>query len=84
MWDELKPFLSTIADVIMVIIGKLWVALKWIGVLLGSIAVWFWHKLVLFFLILSDLIVNHYDALLVVAPVLIVGFLIVNKLQKKK
>ncbi|MEN8134502.1 MAG: hypothetical protein ABFS18_03065 [Thermodesulfobacteriota bacterium] len=83
MWNELKEFLSDFVDVVGDIARMLWPVLKWIGIFVAAVAVWLWNAMVMYFLITSDLIVNHYYALLTIFPILTIGFLVTNKLQTK-
>ena len=84
MWSDLKAFLSEIADIITVVVVKFWVLLKWLVFVLTAVAVRLWNMLVVFILVSADLVTSHYLALLVNVPVFFVGFLLTNKLQKKK
>ncbi|MCK4839128.1 MAG: hypothetical protein KAS94_10005 [Desulfobulbaceae bacterium] len=83
MWNELKAFLSDFADVLVDMARMLWPVLKWIVIFLAAVAVWLWNAMVMYFLITSDLIVNHYYALLIIFPILTIGFLVTNKLQTR-
>jgi hypothetical protein len=84
MWSDLKSFLSDIADIIFVVFVKFWVIFKWLVIFLTAVAVRLGDMLVVFFLVSADLVSNHYIALLTTVPILFVGFLATNKLQKKK
>jgi hypothetical protein len=72
------------ADVIFLVVVKFWVIIKWLVVFLTAVAVRLWNMLVVFFIVSVDLVSNHYLALLTTVPILFVGFLVTNKLQKKK
>jgi hypothetical protein len=80
MWEDIKPLLTELFNVA----GKVWNAIKWLAEWIGAVAVWLFKVLVLYCKLVYGLFTGHLYALAAMVIVLVIGYLIVNFLQKRK
>ena len=84
MWEQIKPLLLELYQICSKIVIFFWSGLKWLVKAVVVSAVWLYDTVILYCSLLLDLTTNHRCAVLVILAVLIIGYVIVNHLQKKR
>ena len=84
MWEDIKPLLAELFTIVLKVLRFLWTAIKWLFEWLASAAVWLYQVVVIYCKLVYGLFTGHLYALSAMLIVLIIGYLIVNALQKKK
>ena len=84
MWEDLKPLLSELFAIVLKALKFLWTAIKWLAEGIATVAVWLYEIVILYCQLVYGLFTGHLYALAAMLIVLVVGYLAVNALQKRK
>jgi len=84
MWEDIKPLLAELFGLALKALEFLWNAIKWLAGWIAAVAVWLYKVLILYCKLIYGLFTDHLYALAAVLIVLVIGYLVVNVLQKRK
>lgn len=84
MWEDLRPLLAELFAVILKSLMFLWTVIKWLVEWIVTVAIWLYEIVILYCQLVYGLFTGHLYALAAMLIVLVVGYLVVNVLQKKK
>ena len=84
MWEDIKPLLAELFSVASKAIKYLWTLIKWLAGWVAAAAIWLYEIIVLYFNLVVGLFTGHLYALGAMVIVLVIGYLVVNALQKRK
>ena len=84
MWEQIKPLLLDLYQIACKTGVFFRDAFIWLFRAVIATAAWLYGTVYLYFRILGDLTSNHRSAVIIILVVLIIGYFIVDQLQKKK